>query len=154
MRQRAAHDRVGEPLARRDADAAVVEERALAALGGEELVIGRIVDQPRDDLAVALERDRDREMRDAVQEVGGAVERIDDPGVGLVGALVRAAFLAEEAVARPRLEQLGAQDLLGAMIGGGDEVRRTFQRDLQVRDLAEVALEAARGLAARRRSSR
>ena len=60
MRQRAAHDRVGEPLARRDADAAVVEERALAALGGEELVVGGIVDQPRDDLALALERDRDR----------------------------------------------------------------------------------------------
>ena len=31
-------------------------------------------------------RDGDRELRNAVQKVGGAVERIDDPGVGLVGA--------------------------------------------------------------------
>jgi hypothetical protein len=40
-----------------------------------------------------------REMRDAVQEVRGAVERIDDQVVGLVGALAATAFLAEEAVA-------------------------------------------------------
>ena len=82
-----------------------------------------------------------------MQEVGGAVERIDNPGVGLVGALVAAAFLAEEAVARPRLQQFRAQDLLGAVIGGRDEIRRTLERHLQVLDLAEVALEAAAGLA-------
>ena len=82
-----------------------------------------------------------------MQEVGGAVERIDDPGVGLVGALVAAAFLAEEAVAGPRLAQLGAQHLLGAAVGGGDEIGRPLERDLQVLDLAEVALERARGLA-------
>ena len=66
-----------------------------------------------------------------------------------VGALAAAAFLAEEAVARPRLGQLGVEDFLGALVGGGDEVRRAFQRDLQLLDLAEVALEAARGLAGR-----
>ena len=87
---------------------------ALAALGDEQFVIGRIIDHAGDDGAVALERDRHREMRDAVQEIGGAVERIDDPAVASVGALVRAAFLAEEAVIRPRLGELGAQNLLGA----------------------------------------
>ena len=147
MRQRAAHDRIGEPLARSDPDAAVVEERALAALGGEELVIGGIVDQPGDRRAVAHQRDRDREVRNAVQEVGRAVERIDHPGVGLVGPFAAAAFLAEKAVARPRLQQLGTQDFLGAMIGGGDEVRRAFERDLEMLNLAEVALQAAAGLA-------
>ena len=60
----------------------------------------RIVDQAGDDRALALEPDRDGELRDAVQEIGGAVERIDDPAVGLVGAVARAAFLAEKAVAR------------------------------------------------------
>src|SRR6185503_11354657 len=97
MRQRAGYDRIDEPLARGDPDAAVVEERALAALCGEELVIGGIVDQPRDRRALAHQRDRDREVRNAVQEVGGAVERIDHPGVGLVAALAAAAFLAEKA---------------------------------------------------------
>ena len=147
MRQRAAHDRLGEPLARRDPQAPVVEEGALAVLGGEELVVGRIVDQRRDDRALALQRDRDREVRDAVQEVGGAVERIDDPGVGLVGALVAAAFLAEEAVAGPRLEQLGAQDLLGAPVGGGDEIRRALQRHLQFSTSPKSRLRPRAGLA-------
>jgi hypothetical protein len=41
-------------------------------------------------------------LRDAVQEVGGAVERIDDPGVGLVGAGALPAFLAEKSVTGPR----------------------------------------------------
>ena len=97
--------------------------------------------------ALALERDRDGELRNAVQEIGGAVERIDDPGVGLVGALALAAFLAEKAVAGPRLGQFGIQRLLGAAVGGGDEIGRALERDLQVLDLAEVALERARGLA-------
>ena len=103
MRQAAGDHRVGQPLARGDADALVVEEGALAALGDEHLVGGRIVDEAGDHRALALERDRNGELRNAVQEIGGAVERIDDPGMGLVGALARAAFLAEEAVARPRL---------------------------------------------------
>ena len=77
----------------------------------------------------------------------GAVERIDDPGMGLVGALAPAAFLAEEAVARAGCDELLVQDLLGALVGGGDEVRRALERDLQVLDLAEIALERARGLA-------
>ena len=44
-------------------------------------VLDRIVDDARDDLAFALERDRNREVRNAVQEVRGAVERVDDPAV-------------------------------------------------------------------------
>src|SRR5947199_229946 len=120
---------------------------ALAALGREGLVVRRIVDQPGDRRALAHQPDRDGEVRNAVQEVGGAVERIDHPGVGLVAALAVATFLAEKAIARPRLQQLGAQDVFGAVIGGGDEVGRAFERDLQVCDLAEVALEAAPGLA-------
>src|SRR5262249_2106374 len=91
--------------------------------------------------------DGDGELRDAVQEVRGAVERIDDPGMRLVRTLGAAAFLAEETVAGPRFRELGAQDLLGAMVGGADEIARSLDRDLEMLDLAEVALEAARGLA-------
>ena len=58
-----------------------------------------------------------------------------------------AAFLAEEAVARARVPELLAQHLLGAAVGGGDEIGRALERDLQVLDLAEVALERAAGLA-------
>ena len=42
-------------------------------------------------------------MRNAVQKIGRAIERVDDPAMGLVAALMGAAFLAEEAVIGPRL---------------------------------------------------
>ena len=78
-----------------------------------------------------------------MQEVRGAVERIDDPGVGLVLTRARAAFLSEEAVTRPRLGEVAMQHLFGAMVGQRDEIGGALQRYLQVLDLAEVALEAA-----------
>src|ERR1700733_2549501 len=147
MRQAAGDNRVGQVLARRDPDALVVEIRALAALGDEQLLIGRIVGQAGDDDAVALERDRHREMRDAVQEIGGAVERSDGPTMALVGAGPGPTFLAEKAVGRPRLGQFLIDDLLGAAVGGGDEIARPLERHLQMLDLAEIALEAAPGAA-------
>src|SRR5262249_46523635 len=105
-----------------------------------------IVDDAGDDLALAFEADRNREMRNAVQKIQGAVERIDNPGVGLVGTLMPAGFLAEETIAGPRLRQLVAQDLLGTVVGGRNEIPRPFERHLQMLDLAEVALEPARRL--------
>ena len=71
----------------------VVDEGALALFGEEEIVVGRIIDDGGDDGALALQRDRHRKVRHPVQEVGGAVERIDDPDVGLVGALDRSRLL-------------------------------------------------------------
>ena len=143
VRDAAADHAVRQLAPRRDAQAAVVEIGALAALGDEELVCRRVVDHAGDEVALALERDRDREDRDAVQEVGGAVERVDVPGVALVGALDGAAFLHDEAVAGPRLRELLEQRGLGLLVGGGDEVARALDRDLQVLDLAEVALQPA-----------
>ena len=83
---------VGELGPCRDPEAPIVEEGALAALGGEHFVACRIVDEPGDQFAVAFERDRDGEVRNAVQEVGGAVERIDDETMGAVGAFDLAAL--------------------------------------------------------------
>ena len=84
-------------------------------------------------------------MRNAVQEIGGAIERIDDPPMILVGAGARAAFFAEKAVVRPRLGEFLIDDFLGPPVGGGDEIARALERDLQMLDLAEIALEAAAG---------
>ena len=39
------------------------------------------------------------------------------------------------------------QDLLGAGVGGADEIGRAFERDLELLDLAEIAREAAAGFA-------
>ncbi len=87
------------------------------------------------------------EMRNAVQEIGGAVQRIDHPEVGRIGAGLRALFLEQEAVVGARLAQLAQQNLLDAMVGRRDEIRRTFLRHLKLLDFAEVAQQAARRLA-------
>jgi hypothetical protein len=71
-------------LACRHPQPLIVEKGALAALGGEQLVIGGVVDDAGDHGAFALEPDRDRKVRDAVQKIQRAVERIDDPAVSLV----------------------------------------------------------------------
>ncbi len=55
-------------------------------------------------------------------KIGGAVERIDDPAMGLVGALDGAALLHQKAVAGTRLGELLEQGLLGLDVGGGDEI--------------------------------
>ena len=86
-------------------------------------------------------------MRDAVEEVGGAVERIDDPP-RLVGiALDLAAFLEQHAPVGPRVAQFLDDRLLGALVGHRDEVGRALAADLQLLDLAEVAAQARRRLA-------
>src|SRR3989338_4047298 len=86
-------------------------------------------------------------MGNAVKEVRRAVERIDDPAVRLVAAFEDPAFLHQEAVTRPGLRKLLEKNLLRLLVGGGNEVRRPLERDLQVFDFAEVALQAARRLA-------
>src|SRR5207237_5928325 len=92
-RDASADQRLAQLAARRHPEAAVVEIGAGALLGPEHLVAGRLVDDAGDDLAVAFEPYRDREMRDAVQEIGGAVERVDDPAMMRVAALGGAALL-------------------------------------------------------------
>ena len=81
---------VGEAQALGDADAAVVEEGAGALGGGEQLVAVRVEDDGLLDHALARQGDGDRVLGKAVDEVGGAVERVDDPlvlGVGLRAGL-------------------------------------------------------------------
>ena len=115
-------------------------------LGRAQLVVDRIVDEGGNDLAVALQRDGDGEQRNAVQEVGGAVERVDDPAMGLVGPLRPPALLHQEAIAGTGLRQLPVQGLLGTVVGAGGEVGGALDGNLQLLDLAEVARQAAAGL--------
>src|SRR5215467_9947407 len=147
MRDAGADHRRRQLRPRRDPDAAIVEEGAFALLGGECLLICRIEDEPRHELALALERDRDGEDRNAMEKIGGAVERINNPVMGAIYARDVAALLHEEAVARTRSTKLGEQNFLGAVISGADEICGAFKRDLKLFDLAEIAREAAASLA-------
>src|SRR5207302_2834694 len=147
MRQPAGDHAFVEIATAGDAQPLIVEEGALATLGNIELFVGRIIDYPGDYGALALQADRDRKLRDAVQEIRGAVERVDDPGVGLVVAHTCPAFLADEAVTRPRLVEVAVEHLLSALVGHGNEIGRALERHLKVLDFAEVALETAAGAA-------
>ncbi len=81
-------------------------------------------------------------MRNAVQEVAGAIERIDHPPPRPVVRPGRAGFLHQEGVAGPRLGQVVADRLLGAQIGLADEIARSLHAHLQLLDLGEVAQQA------------
>jgi hypothetical protein len=86
MRQAAGDHAFIEPVAAGDAQPLVVEERALAALGDVHLLIGGVVDHAGDDGVFALQTDRDCEVRDAVREVGGAVQHA--LGTSVIGGMI------------------------------------------------------------------
>jgi len=92
-----------------NAYAGVVTEGAGAPLRREEEVAQRLVDHAGDHLLAVAQADRDRPEREVLQVVRGAVERIDDPGTlaGAVGRGVHAGFLAEDAVSRGPLLEVG-----------------------------------------------
>ena len=145
MRQSAADDGIAKTAPCRNADALVIEKGAFPAFGDEQVVVGGIVGQPGNDDAVPLKRDRNGEMRDSVQEIGGGIERIDDPAVTAIGTGMQPALFAEKTIVGPRLGEFLADDLLGAAVRGGDKIARALDRHLQLLDLAEIAFEASPG---------
>ena len=108
-------------------------------LGDEHLVGDRIEDEGGDKLALALQRDGDGELRNAVQEIRGAVDGIDDEAVRLVLAFDGARLFDQKAITGPRLAQLLDENAFGALVGGGDEIGGAFARHLQIFQLAEIA---------------
>ena len=83
-----------------DPDRRVVAVSAAAAARPEQLVVHRIVGDPDLDPVARHIGERDRPVRHAAQEIGGAVDRIDHPQPGAGPARRRAAFLAEQVVVR------------------------------------------------------
>ena len=130
-------------LAGRDPQARVIEICAGAAFGPEELVGQRVIDNARDDLAAFLERDRDRELRQAMQEVRGSIERVNDPAMDPVSLGLGAAFLADKPKFRSGTHQFVADRFLGTPVGGGNEIRGALARHLELLNFAEVARQVA-----------
>src|SRR5690606_6723569 len=113
-----------QALARADAQAATVEGGATATAGGELFLAHRIQDHGVFQAALVFAGDADGEVGHATDEVGGAIQRIDEPQV--VGAFAlafqQAAFLAEDAVVRVGLAQCLHDGQLGGAIDLGDVV--------------------------------
>src|SRR5262249_47008953 len=98
-------------------------EGAAAGGGPEGLAADRVVHRAGDHHAVRLGGHRHRVLRQAVQVVDGAVDRVHQPAhPGVAGP--RAALLAEDRVARPQPAQLAGQELLGGPGHGGPPVGR------------------------------
>src|SRR3954470_18533567 len=81
-----------------------------------------------------------------MQEIGRAVERVDVPGVALVGTFDMPALFHQEAISGAGARQLLEEGFFRALVGVADEIARPLHRDLQVLDFAEVALQTAAGL--------
>ncbi len=86
-------------------------ERGLAVLGQPELVLARVVDDAEDQLARVAEGDRDTVVGDAVEEVHGAVDGVDDP-LPRAGLVAGDAFLAEDGVVGKGGQQVFADGVL------------------------------------------
>ncbi len=82
-------------------------------------------------------------MRQAVEEVGGAVQWVDDPAVLRLRAHHLARLFHEEAELGPRALELVLEDLLGPAIGVGNEIGRTLAAHLELLDLTEIANQPA-----------
>ena len=123
-----------------------VEKCPRSFFGPEHFVMDRRIDDPGEGFAVPFEGDGDGEVGNAVEKIGGAVQGIDDPPVGSIGAVNRAAFLHQKAVGGAGLGKLSSNSVLGLPVGVGNEIRRAFLRHLQVLDLAEIPHQAARCL--------
>src|SRR5690606_778147 len=76
-----------------------------------------------DDLAVDLHGDAHRPLGQAVQEVDGAVDRVDDPA-DPPAAGAEAVLLPEDGVVRPGLADPAADQLLGGVVQRGHHVGR------------------------------
>ena len=85
-------------------------------------------------------------MRNAVEEIRGAVERVDDPAVARVAARHRTALLEQKPVAGADAGQFGLERALGLEVRGRDEFAGPLDRDLQLLDLAKIAQQPARRL--------
>ena len=106
-----------------DAHRLAVEPRALPAVRDEAFFLQRVEHHAELHAAAALVCDRHAELRKAVREVGGAVERIDYPSMV---ALMRAgaAFLGEYRVSRESAMDNLDDRGLGFLVGLGHQVDR------------------------------
>ena len=131
-REAGADQRFGQPRAARDPQPPVVQVGAAAARGVEQVIARGVVDDRLLHLAAEGQRDRHAVHREAVQEVRGAIERVDDPHVvAVLGAVLATRFLGQDAVARVGGED-GLDDRgLGRAVDFADEVIRPLGADGQ-----------------------
>mmetsp|Transcript_23684 Transcript_23684/g.42285 ORF Transcript_23684/g.42285 Transcript_23684/m.42285 type:complete len:318 (+) Transcript_23684:1126-2079(+) len=137
-RQPGGKQALNHPRPPRHPQPGVVHKRALPLFGKEQFVLGRVINHPRHNLPLVLQRDRHRPMGQPVQEICRSVQRIHDPATRRIFARLFAALLGQPAIGRARRAQLFSDDGFGGQICLGHKVTRPLGRDLKVLHLAEV----------------
>ncbi len=105
-----------------DPDAPVVEKRAAAAAGGEFFLFHRIHDHCVFGAAPEVAADGDGVVGNARDEVGGAIQRVDNPQVLAVRVADIAGFLPQDTVVGVSLVEVVDNLLLGFVVHIGDEI--------------------------------
>ena len=126
-----------------------VERRRLAGAAAEELAADRRVDHAEAWMPALEQADRDRPLIVAAHEIGGAIDRVDDPEPP-AAAVLATAFLAEDTVLREELAQFGGDEAFDGLVGLGDEVEMPFHRHRQARHPREMVERDRAGLAGER----
>ena len=127
------------------ADAAVVQVGAAAGLGGEQLLLDRVEHHAELQPTAPAQGDRHRVVRHAEQEVGSAVERVDQPLELGLRVRFRRALLGADGVLRVGAAQPLRDRPFGLAVGAADEVVRALALDLQAVGEVVVADDDAPG---------
>ena len=131
--RKGADERVLHFLAAANANLAIVERRAVATRGGEYFLGHRVIDRGGFHAPLDLYAHRHAKLRKTVQEVGRAVERIDNPD--RVGFTTRAGLFGEDGV----VGVVVVNDLDDRGFGGtvdlADEIVVSFLLDLELVEL-------------------
>jgi hypothetical protein len=135
-----------QPGALAHADAALIQVSAAALGGREEVVAAGVVDDGLLDLAAHGQRNADAIDGEAVNEVGGAVQRIDDPdAIRILGSMLAARFLGQDPVLGIGGEQGFDDRLFAGVVDFGDEVVDLLLRDTDRFDVERGAVDDRTG---------
>ena len=108
-------------------DLAVIELRAAAFLGGEELVKNGIIDAACDGLALVLYANGDCDMGNALHEIGRPVDRVNDPlALGVSALCIDAVLLAGDSVFRVEMKNGIGDGALALAVDVGYEIVLVF----------------------------
>jgi hypothetical protein len=115
------HQRLRQLLDGAAPQGAAVQERPCAAHRGPQLVLGGVEHDAHERRPVDLDTDRHGPLRQPVEVVDGAVDRVDDPH-DAGGAVGGGALLPQEPVVRASGADAVDEQLLAGPVGLGDDV--------------------------------
>src|SRR5690606_29922646 len=118
-----------ERAARRHANPPTIQRRAAPAAGSKFFALNWIKNDSVLQLTFEFAADRDRKVGDAVNKVSRAIQRINDPFVVRILALLDAAFFTADGVIRVGLTEMVNDFFFSSLVDFGNKVVATFGFD-------------------------